>query len=141
MRRNLSIDEVRGLVERPLVATLATYRADHSVLLSPVWHEWHEGGFSVPVIEGDVKLRHLLRDPRAGLVVYESEPPYAGVEIRTTARLVQRGYMELERRLAARYLGPAAGERYAASLPQEGFVVRLEPGELRAWDFADESWG
>jgi hypothetical protein len=93
------------------------------------------------VIEDDVKLRHLRRYPRAGLVVYESEPPYAGVEIRTTARLVELGFMELERRLSARYLGPAAGQRYAASLPPEGFVVRLEPGELRAWDFADEPWG
>jgi PPOX class probable F420-dependent enzyme len=141
VRRNLPIDELRELVERPLVATLATYRADHAVLLSPVWHEWYEGGFSVPVIEDDVKLRHLRRDPRAGLVVYESEPPYAGVEIRTTARLVRSGFMELERRLATRYLGPSAGERYVTSLPPEGFVVRLEPGELRAWDFADEPWG
>lgn len=140
MRRNLSIEELADFVERPLVATLATYRSDGSVLLSPVWHEWREGGFAVAVMAGDVKLRHLRRDPRAGLVLYESKPPYAGVEIRTMARLVDEGYMELERRLATRYLGARAGERYAGSLDPDGYVVRLEPGELRAWDFGDESW-
>jgi PPOX class probable F420-dependent enzyme len=141
VRRNLSVEDFSKLVERPLVATLATYRADHSVLLSPVWHEWREGGFSVAVTADDVKLRHVRRDPRAGLAVYESEPPYAGVEIRTMARLIERGYMELERRLAERYLGAAAGGRYVASLPSKGFIVRLQPGELRSWDFADEPWG
>lgn len=47
MRRNLSIDELDDLVERPLVATLATYRADGTVMLSSVWHEWRDGGFNV----------------------------------------------------------------------------------------------
>ena len=30
-------------------------------------------------------VRHLRRDSRASLLVYDNEPPYRGVEIRTTA--------------------------------------------------------
>ena len=140
MRRDLPIQDLRELLERPIVATLATYRQDGSVLLSPVWHEWRDGGFNVPVLVNDVKARHLRRDPRAGLVLYESQPPYAGIEIRTEARLMEEGYMDLERRVAIRYLGAGPGETYAAKHDPNGFVVRLEPGELRTWDFADDRW-
>ena len=141
MRRDLDIHELTALLERPLVATLATYRPDGSALLSPVWHEWRDGGFNVALVgTDDVKARHLRGDPRAGLVVYESEPPYAGVEITTEARLTEQGYMEVERRLAVRYLGREAGERYAESVGSTGLVIRLEPGKLRTWDFADERW-
>ena len=42
-------------------------------------------------------------------------------------------------RCAVRYLGPELGDAYAASnRPEDLTVVRIEPGVLRAWDFADE---
>jgi hypothetical protein len=40
-------------------------------------------------------------------------------------------------RIAARYLGQEAGERYAET-GGDDLLIRLEPGELRAWDFADD---
>ena len=40
------------------------------------------------------------------------------------------------RRIAARYLGREAGERYAAT-GGDDVLIRLEPGQLRGWDFAD----
>jgi hypothetical protein len=45
------------------VAVLATLRIDGSVLLSPVYHEWRDGGFNVWVEQQNVKARHLRRDP------------------------------------------------------------------------------
>jgi hypothetical protein len=39
VRRNLGPDDLGDLLEQPLVAVLATYRGDGTVLLSPVWHE------------------------------------------------------------------------------------------------------
>ena len=40
------------------------------------------------------------------------------------------------RRIATRFLGLEAGERYAESAGDD-LLIRLEPGELRAWDFGD----
>jgi hypothetical protein len=40
-------------------------------------------------------------------------------------------------RIACRYLGPEAGAAYAER-GEDDLVVRLEPGNLRAWDFADD---
>jgi PPOX class probable F420-dependent enzyme len=116
---------------------LATYRRDGSVLLSPVWHEWREGGFGVITSSGNVKAAHLRRDPRASIVVCEHCPPYRGVEVRGIARLVTEGAGEAIRRIAARYLGPQAGAAYADQSGDD-LVIRLEPGDFRAWDFADE---
>jgi PPOX class probable F420-dependent enzyme len=137
VRRNLSLSQLGDLLDRPLVAVLATYRRDATVLLSPVWHEWRAGGFHVVTSRADVKAGHLRRDPRASIAVYEHGPPYRGVEVRGRATLGGAGVDEVVRRLAIRYLGEAAGSAYAERAADD-VLIRLEPGDLRAWDFADE---
>lgn len=137
MRRNLAVEDVGDLLELPLVAVLATYRRDGNVLLSPVWHEWRDGGFDVVTGHDDVKARHLRRDARASIVVCEDDPPYRGVELRTHARLLTEGAHDATRRLAVRYLGETDGAAYAERAADDT-LIRLEPGELRVWDFADE---
>lgn len=140
MRRNLTVGDLGDLVDLPLVAVLATYRADGTVLLSPVWHEYRDSGFNVCSSTGDGKVGHLRHDPRAVLVVAESRPPYRGVELTARATLTQVGVAEAVRRIATRYLGEAEGGSYAATAPDD-VVVRLEPGRVRAWDFADTALG
>jgi PPOX class probable F420-dependent enzyme len=137
MRKHLAIEDLGDLVELPLLAVLATYRRDGSVLLSPVWHEWREGGFDVVTRSRDGKAMQLRRDPRASIVVCEHSPPYRGVELRGAARLITTGVEDATIRIAGRYLGAEAGAAYAERA-EDDLLVRLEPGELRAWDFADD---
>ena len=137
MRRRLAPDDLGDLLEQPLLAVLATHRRDGSVLLSPVWHEWRDGGFSVVTGTCDVKAAHLRRDARASIVVCDDSPPYRGLELRARARLSALEDRSLVRRIAVRYLGPQVGARYAETAGDD-LVIRLEPGELRAWDFADD---
>jgi hypothetical protein len=80
-------------------------------------------------------VRQLRRDPRASIVVYEHEPPYRGIEVRGEVRLEPAG--DAVRRIAARYLGETGGAAYAESAGDDT-LIRLEPGRLRAWDFADQ---
>jgi PPOX class probable F420-dependent enzyme len=137
MRRGLALDELGDLADLPLLAVLATYRPAGTVLLSPVWHEWLDGGFNVVTGSRDVKAAHLRRDPRASIVVCEHSPPYRGVEVRCHARLVSARVDDAVLRIASRYLGHDAGAAYAESAADD-LLIRLEPGELRAWDFADQ---
>ena len=137
MRKGLTPSDLGDLLELPLVAVLATYRRDGTVLLSPVWHEWRDSGFNVVTRSRDVKAAHLRRDPRASIVVCDDSPPYRGLELRASARLSTPDDRSIVRRIATRYLGPEAGERYAES-GGDDLLVRLEPGELRAWYFADD---
>ena len=65
VRKGLTVEDLGDLVDLPLLAVLATYWADGTALLSPVWHEYRDGGFHVCTSGADVKARHLRRDPRA----------------------------------------------------------------------------
>jgi PPOX class probable F420-dependent enzyme len=136
MRKGLKPEDLGDLLELPRVAVLATYRRDGTVLLSPVWHEWRDNGFNVVTGSTDVKAGHLRRDPRASIVVYEDDTPYRGIELRAEARLSTPGDRTIVRRIATRYLGSEAGEQYAEG-EGDDLLIRLEPGELRAWDFVD----
>ena len=138
MRKNLGADDLGDLLERPLVAVLATYRRSGDVLLSPVWHEWRAGGFDVVTGHAGIKVQHLRRDPCASIVVYEHEPPYRGIEVRGEARLLTDDAKDATRRIASRYLGAEAGAAYAEQTTDDT-IIRLEPGRLRAWDFSDEA--
>jgi PPOX class probable F420-dependent enzyme len=141
VRKGLSIDELGDFLDQPLNATLATYRRDGSVLLSPVWHEWRNGGFSIITGEDDVKVRHLAHQPRAVAVVSDNDFPFRGVEVTgapTIVRDKQFGRETLSR-IAERYLGHDRAQRYLHRATESMVVIRLEPGALRTWDFADEA--
>ena len=138
MRKYDGIEPLGDLVSQPIVATLATYRKDGTVLLSPVWHEWRDGGFNVTIEPGDVKARHVENDARASIALYEDDPPYRGLELRGEARLVEDGAAATQKRIAERYLGAEAAEAYASDPDDRVVTLRLEPGHLRAWDFADD---
>jgi hypothetical protein len=136
VRKHLRPEQLGDLLEQPLVAVLATYRLDGAgVLLSPVWHRWRNGGFDVVTSTDDIKVRQLRRDPRANIVVYEHVPPYRGIEIRTDAQLLDAG--DAIRAIAIRYLGEREGAAYAEGAGDDT-LIRLEPGQLRAWDFSDQ---
>jgi PPOX class probable F420-dependent enzyme len=137
VRRNLAVEELGDLLVQPLLAVLATYRRDGSVLLSPVWHEWRDGGFNIVSGAKGIKAKHLRRDPRAAVVVCEHLPPYRGLELHATPTLVTDGVAEVGKRIATRYLGASEGAKYAEEAGDD-LLIRLEPGTLRAWDFADE---
>jgi PPOX class probable F420-dependent enzyme len=139
VRTNLTVEDLGGFLDEPLVAVLATLRGDGSVLLSPVWHEWRDRAFNVWVGANDVKARHLRRDPRATIVVAESDPPLRGVEVRGSARFIEKHVTETARRIAARYIGEQDAAAYAEALQGADVIVRIGPGDIRVWDFADEA--
>ena len=138
MRSGLVPEDLGGFLDEPRVAVLATLRRDGSVQLSPVWHEWRDDGFNVWIGSDDVKARHLRRDPRITILVAGSEPPLRGVELRGEARFVEQSITETAVRIATRYVGREEAARYVGTLAGQDVIVRIEPGELRVWDFADE---
>ena len=138
MHRDLPIDELAGFLERPITSVLATRRPDGSVLLSPVWHGWRDGGFDVVTLEDSAKVRDVRRDPRVSLVVAEQTYPWTGVEIRCEARIVTEGVEATARRINVRYEGDGRGEDFTQETAPRSVILRLEPGVLRTWDHADD---
>jgi PPOX class probable F420-dependent enzyme len=131
------IDELGDLYELPLVAVLASRWEDGRLLLSPVWHEFRDGAFYVSSYWTDVKVRHLRRDPHTVFLLFESNPPYRGIEVTTTAEITRVDDREVLTRIASRYLGEQDGREYAEAAP-DNVVIRIAPGAVRAWDFAEQ---
>ena len=73
------------------------------------------------------------------IVVANSDWPYKGIEVRGEAHLSQDGFFDVLGRTARRYFGEEMGAGFAASFTEPGYVIRVEPGDLRAWDYADEA--
>lgn len=138
MRTGLTADDLPDLIAAPFIGVLATRRPDDSIMLSPVWWEWREGGFSIWVEdESDRKIRHLRRDPRATFVVSNDAWPYQGLEIRGAARITTDDFYGVVRRTTERFRGREEAERRVASYPP-GLVIRIEPGIVRGWAYEDE---
>ncbi len=139
MRKKLTIENLGDLLERPILAVLATHRKDGRILMSPVWHEWSNGEFLVTTWANDIKSKNLNKDPRATILVAENEPPYRGIEVSGEATIeAMPDHMPMLRRLAVRYLGEKDGPAYAETFRDEKIeLVRLAPGVMRAWDFDD----
>lgn len=132
MRRGLKPEDLGDLFEMTLSCTLATYRRSGEVLLSPVWFHWDGEAFNIAIGRNDFKHRHLLRDRRASVLLYEHEMPLRGIEVRGTGALFEDGVHELRRSIWRRYVGVEPPGR------DEGEIgVRVE-GTVRAWDYADE---
>ena len=128
-------EELESLLAAPSPAVLTTYRKDGTALVSPVWFRWSSGLFEVVIAEDDVKIKHLTRDPRVVLVVFEAVPPFRGVEARGNAMLRRGDVTEARRSIAARYLGDAAGEQFVAQrAAKPGVILQLRPDALRTWD-------
>jgi PPOX class probable F420-dependent enzyme len=116
---------------------LTTYRRDGSALVSPVWFRWNDGAFEVVIAKGDLKLRHLARDPRCALVVFEAVRPFRGIEVRGVSELVECDVSSVRAAIAGRYLGAGDGARFAAERRSKpGVLLRLAADSPRAWDLS-----
>ena len=119
------VEPVRSLLEAPSPAVLTTYRKDGSAHTVPVWYRWTGEAFEVVIAKGDMKLRHLARNPQCVLVVFEAVRPFRGVEARGVAELVEGDVASARVAIAGRFLGLEDGERFAAER-------RSRPGVLAA---------
>ncbi len=131
-------EAVRTLLEAPSAAVLTTYRQDGSALVSPVWFRCASGVLEVVIAKGDVKLRHLAHDPRCSLVIFETVPPFRGVEAHGSPELVDEDVTAARTAIGGRYPGEAAGERFAQERrARPGVLLRLHVEDARVWSLAD----
>jgi hypothetical protein len=132
VRRGLKPEDLGDLLTSKLSCTLATYRRGGDAHLSPVWFHWDGKGFNIALGRDGVMAEHLRRDPRAGVLLYESEMPLRGIEMHGTGTLFDEGVHELRRHIWRRYVGVEPPGR------DEGEIGLRVEGAVRAWDFADD---
>lgn len=122
--------------EAPWASVLAVYRADGTILTSPVWFRAVEDWIEVVIAEGDAKLDRLRADPRCVFMAFETVAPFRGIRIETDAALTDEGVREARLAISGRYLGHEGGRRYVERRTKPGIVVRLPLAAARTWDLS-----
>ena len=125
---------LKSLLDSPAAAVLATYRKDGTAKLSPVWFR-HEGEyFEVVIAEDDVKLKHIRRNPRVTLLIFETVPPFRGVEVTDDADISSADLDASRRSISSRYLDDDASRAWTKARAGNGVVVRIPVRSARSWD-------
>lgn len=134
--QQVDLQALGDLFDQPWLATLATYRKDDTVLLSPVWFEWDGEGFLVSLVNGDVKHTHIQRRPLVSLLIAE-EASFPGRMLEVSGIPTVRPDSQAADilRIATRYLGEDIARRWVSQYPELTWVtMRLVPQRSRALD-------
>ena len=98
-------DAVLRLVDGRNYAVLATVNPDGSPQTSVIWVGRDGGDLLFSTVEGRVKHRNMLRDPRVSISVIDSADPENYVELRGRASMAPDIGRQLDTRLSWKYDG------------------------------------
>jgi len=109
MRRALSEPTVR-LLDGRNYAVLATVNPDGSPQTSVVWVGRDGADLLFSTVEGRVKHRNMVRDPRVSVTVIDSADPENYVELRGRVTITEDVGRRLDTELSWKYDGRDPGE-------------------------------
>jgi PPOX class probable F420-dependent enzyme len=112
-----------SLVDGRNYAVLATVNPDGSPQTSVIWIGREGDDLLFSTVEGRVKHRNLLRDPRVSVSVIDSANAENYVELRGRASFTPDAGRELDTRLAWKYDGKDPGEDRPGAVRVVGRIV------------------
>ena len=133
----MSRDELDAFLARPLLCRLACLDLDGWPYVVPVWFEWDGAGFWIIPRKRSAWADYLAADPRVGLSIDHEDG--RRVVCQGTARLAERPtvggrWVDIGRRMAARYRGEAGVAYLEATLDQERWLFHIVPRQLVTWN-------
>jgi len=102
-------DATAKLLDGRNYAVLATVNPDGSPQTSVIWVGRDRGDLLFSTVEGRVKHRNMLRDPRVSVTVIDSSDPENYVELRGRVSMTPDTGRQLDTRLSWKYDGKDPG--------------------------------
>ena len=115
-------DAVRRILDDPNPAVLATINPDGSPQTSVMWVGRDGGDLLFSTVEGRVKHRNMLRDPRVSVTVWDSADPEISVDLRGRVSMTPDPGRLLHIQLSYKYDGTDPGEDAAGA---QRVIVRM----------------
>ncbi len=95
----------RALIDRPILANVATVSHDDRPQLTPVWIDRDGDDLVFNTAKGRAKQANLDRNPQVAVSVVDPDNPYNVVVVRGVAESTEAGADEHIDALARKYLG------------------------------------
>ena len=122
-------DKARQLINRPVLATLATIDAQGRPHLTPLWIDLDGDDLIVNTAQGRAKARHIEANPQVGLTVIDPDDQYNVVAVRgTVTEVTTEGADAVIDGLAKKYLGVDSYPMRRAD--EVRITVRIRPDRI-----------
>jgi PPOX class probable F420-dependent enzyme len=105
---NMSVqlpDLAKKLLDGPTFVTLTTLRKDGSAHSTTMWAKRDEDAIVFSTVESRQKAKHIARDPRVTVSLFDADNPYNYVTIEGVASTTREGGPELIQELSRKYTG------------------------------------
>jgi PPOX class probable F420-dependent enzyme len=134
----MSQEDMNAFLARPLIARLATVRANGSPHLVPMWFLYEDGVMYMSTRTHAAKVKHLQNNPRAAVVVDEMIAPLKNkvVTIEGTVEVLTTGVKETTTKIYQKYVGieasasPHAQQRI--NIPR--VILKITPQQIETID-------
>ena len=139
--RGLSREELAAFLSRPWVCRLATVQPSGAPYVVPVWYEYDPATQHLAIVarERSAYVAHIKHEPRVSISVADDATGHMRALIEGRADILEGPtttgrWVEIGRRMAARYLGEQRGPEYLEStLTRPRYLIRVTPEKIRTW--------
>lgn len=112
------------LLERPVIAALATILPDGQPQVNCVWCIYEAGYLHMFTIHGSQKEKNMLKRPMATILLTDPQNPFRSLEVRgKVEEMTEQGAEELADRLTQKYLSAPHYFGHVAPAEQKGRIV------------------
>jgi len=131
-----SRSELKGFLDKPRMAHLATSSKTGNPRVSPIWYLYEDGVFYFTTRLGRVKGKHVQENPRVALSIATDERPYRAVCAFGKAMIAKSNRDEWLERISSRYGKRQAKSWLASALKQpDRVVLMLKPDRILSWHY------
>lgn len=118
-------DLAKKLLDTDTFVTLTTLRRDGAPHSTTMWAKRDGDDIVISTVESRLKARHIARDPRVTVSMFDPGNPYSYVTVEGVATMTREGGRELIDELSRKY----TGERYTNDEGTDNVrvVVRITP--------------
>ena len=131
-------DEINTFLARPLIARLATVRANGTPQIVPMWFLYEDGVMYMSTRTYAAKVKHFKKNPHVAVVVDEMVAPMKNkvVTIEGTVEVLNTGVKEMTTKIYHKYMGVegSASPQAQQSINTPRVILKITPKKMETID-------
>lgn len=137
---SMSQKELNEFLARPILARIATVRANGSPQLVPMWFLYKDGVIYMSTRTHAAKVEHIKKNPRVAVLIDEMVAPLKNkvVSIEGTAEILTTGVKEMTTKIYHKYMGVEGAKTPQAqqSINTPRVILKITPKKIETIDTA-----